>query len=93
MTTESAADGVGGGAEDVGDVCPPLCAQEVHLTPIIHLLREEHGIISTIPPHVGRPSKEGKLPTDPYRRRMRTHFNQRAYRQCDGPIDRKRADI
>lgn len=44
------------------------------------LLREEHGIVSTIPPKHGRPSKDGRLPTDPYRRRMRTHFNQRAYR-------------
>jgi len=45
------------------------------------ILREEHGIISTIPPDTGRPIKTaGKLPADKYRRRMKTHFNRRGYR-------------
>jgi hypothetical protein len=45
------------------------------------LLREEHGIASIIPPRHGRPSKDGKLPIDPYRRLMKTRFNHRAYRR------------
>jgi hypothetical protein len=43
------------------------------------LLREEHGIRSTIPPGVGRPTD--KPPTDKYRRLMRRRFNIKAYRQ------------
>lgn len=44
------------------------------------LLREEHGIISTIPPRHGRPSKDpDALPTDKYRRLMKTRFNKKAY--------------
>ena len=45
------------------------------------LLRDEHGIVSTIPPEHGRPPQDGKLPTDPYRRLMKTRFNRRAYRR------------
>jgi hypothetical protein len=45
------------------------------------LLREEHGIVSTIPPKIGRPSLNGKLPSDPYRRLMKTRFNTKAYRR------------
>lgn len=46
------------------------------------LLREEHGIISTIPPRHGRPPKDGKLPANPYRRLiMKTRFNTKAYRK------------
>lgn len=45
-----------------------------------HLLREEHGIVSTIPPRAGRPAQGGKLPSDPYRRLMKTRFNVTAYR-------------
>ena len=46
------------------------------------LLREENGILSTIPPDHGRPPKDPtRLPADPYRRRMKTHFNRRAYRR------------
>jgi hypothetical protein len=45
------------------------------------LLREDHGIRSTIPPGHGRPPKDpAALPQDKYRRRMKTHFNRRAYR-------------
>lgn len=45
------------------------------------LLREDHNILSTIPPEHGRPSKDpNHLPSDKYRRRMKTHFNKRAYR-------------
>jgi hypothetical protein len=45
-----------------------------------HLLREWHGIRSTIPPESGRPPKDpSTLPRDKYRRRMKTHFNRRAY--------------
>lgn len=45
------------------------------------LLREEHGIVSIIPPRHGRPSKDpAKRPSDPYRRLMKTRFNQKAYR-------------
>jgi len=46
------------------------------------LLREENGILSTIPPLHGRPAKDpDALPKDRYRRRMKTHFNHRAYRR------------
>ena len=45
------------------------------------LLREEHGVRSTIPPKHGRPSTDPKaLPTDQYRRLMKTRFNTKAYR-------------
>jgi hypothetical protein len=45
------------------------------------ILRVGRGILSTIPPDSGRPIKvAGKLPADKYRRRMKTHFNKRAYR-------------
>lgn len=45
------------------------------------LLREDHGILSIIPVGHGRPSKDpNALPADPYRRRMKTHFNHKAYR-------------
>lgn len=44
------------------------------------LLREEHGIRSTIPPEYGRPPKDPTtLPWDKYRRWMKTRFNQKAY--------------
>lgn len=44
------------------------------------LLREEHGIRSTIPPEHGRPSKNpATLPRDPYRRMMKIRFNKPAY--------------
>lgn len=46
-----------------------------------HLLREEHGIQSVIPPDHGRPAKDGKLPADRYRRLMKTRFNRKAYRK------------
>jgi hypothetical protein len=46
------------------------------------LLREYHGIRSTIPPDAGRPSKDpDALPTDKYRRLMKTRFNTTAYRK------------
>jgi hypothetical protein len=46
------------------------------------LLREFHGIRSTIPPEHGRPPKDpGALPTDKYRRLMKTRFNTKAYRR------------
>jgi hypothetical protein len=46
------------------------------------LLREEHGIASTIPLGHGRPAKDpDALPADPYRRLMKTRFNTRAYRR------------
>jgi transposase len=46
------------------------------------LLREEHGIVSTIPAAHGRPSKDPqKLPADKYRRLMKTRFNAKAYRR------------
>jgi hypothetical protein len=46
------------------------------------LLRDELGIRSTIPPEHGRPPKApATLPTDQYRRRMKTHFNHKAYRR------------
>ena len=44
------------------------------------LLREKHGIRSTIPPAHGRPSKDpNALPSDKYRRLMKTRFNKKAY--------------
>src|SRR5665213_267118 len=44
------------------------------------LLREDHGIRSTIPPEHGRPSKDpNALPKDKYRRLMKTRFNKKAY--------------
>jgi hypothetical protein len=46
------------------------------------LLRDVHGILSTIPPEHGRPAKDPKaLPTDKYRRLMKTRFNVKAYRK------------
>jgi len=40
------------------------------------LLRETHGIRSTIPPEYGRPPKDSAaLPTDKYRRLMKRRFN------------------
>jgi hypothetical protein len=46
------------------------------------LLREYHGIRSTIPPDAGRPSKDpDALPTDKYRRLRKTRFNATAYRK------------
>jgi hypothetical protein len=46
------------------------------------LLRGEHGVRSTIPPGHGRPPKDpNSLPADKYRRRMKTHFNKKAYRK------------
>lgn len=45
------------------------------------LLREDHGI-STIPPDAGRASKDpDALPTNYYRRLMKTRFNTKAYRK------------
>jgi hypothetical protein len=45
------------------------------------LLRDQMGILSVIPPKHGRPSKDpDALPKDKIRRRMKTHFNRRAYR-------------
>ena len=47
-----------------------------------HLLRDRHGILSTIPPRHGRPTLDSRfLPKDKYRRRMKTHFNHKAYRK------------
>ncbi len=46
------------------------------------LLREGYSILSTIPPAHGRPFKDpARLPKDKYRRRMKTHFNRKAYRR------------
>lgn len=45
------------------------------------LLRETHGIRSTIPPKLGRPCKDGVLPSGRYRRLMSQRFNTTAYRQ------------
>jgi hypothetical protein len=46
------------------------------------LLREEHGIRSTIPAAHGRPIvNPNKLPRDKYRRLMKTRFNIKAYRK------------
>lgn len=45
------------------------------------LLRDYHGIRSTIPAAHGRPSNDpAKLPKDRYRRLMKTRFNAKAYR-------------
>ena len=45
------------------------------------LLREFHGIRSTIPPEHGRPPKDpDALPTDKHRRLMKTRFNKKALR-------------
>jgi hypothetical protein len=44
------------------------------------LLRDWHGIRSTIPPEHGRPPKDpNTLPTDKYRRLMKTRFNKKAH--------------
>jgi len=44
------------------------------------LLREYHGMQSTIPPEHGRPPKDpSTLPADKYRREMKTDFNLKAY--------------
>jgi len=44
------------------------------------MLRESLAMRSTIPPNAGRPTRDPKtLPTDKYRRRMKTHFNKKAY--------------
>jgi Transposase DDE domain len=57
---------------------------------IHRLLRETHGIRSTIPPEHGRPPKNlAALPTDKYRRLMKRRFNTRAYRfraQVETPL-------
>jgi hypothetical protein len=46
------------------------------------LLRDDHGIRSTIPPEHGRPPKDpATLPADKYRRLMKTRFNTKAYRK------------
>jgi hypothetical protein len=46
------------------------------------LLREGHGMRSTIPPEHGRPPKDpNALPADKYRRLMKTRFNDKAYRK------------
>jgi hypothetical protein len=46
------------------------------------LLRDYHGMRSTIPPEHGRPPKDpNTLPTDKYRRLMKTRFNKKAYRK------------
>lgn len=46
------------------------------------LLRDYHGILSVIPPLHGRPPKDpNALPTDKYRRLMKTRFNIKAYRR------------
>ena len=46
------------------------------------LLRESYGIRSTIPPEAGRPPKDpAALPTNKYRRLMKTRFNIKAYRK------------
>jgi hypothetical protein len=45
------------------------------------LLRDYHGIRSTIPPKHGRPPKDpNALPPDRHRRLMKTRFNKKAYR-------------
>jgi hypothetical protein len=47
-----------------------------------HLLRDDHGIRSTIPPEHGRPAKDpNALPADKYRRLMKQRFNTKAYRK------------
>jgi hypothetical protein len=46
------------------------------------LLRDYHGMRSTIPPEHGRPMKDpNALPKDKYRRLMKTRFNVKAYRK------------
>ena len=46
------------------------------------LLRDYHGIRSTIPPEHGRPPKDpNALPSNKYRRLMKTRFNTKAYRK------------
>jgi Transposase DDE domain len=46
------------------------------------LLRDYHGILSVIPPLHGRPPKDpNALPSDKYRRLMKTRFNIKAYRR------------
>jgi hypothetical protein len=46
------------------------------------LLRDDHGMRSTIPPEHGRPPKDpNALPKDKYRRLMKTRFNIKAYRK------------
>ena len=46
------------------------------------LLREDHGIRSTIPPEHGRPAKNpAAVPIDKYRRLMKIRFNTKAYRK------------
>jgi hypothetical protein len=46
------------------------------------LLRDYHGIRTTIPPEHGRPPKNpNALPQDKYRRLMKTRFNKKAYRK------------
>ena len=45
------------------------------------LLRESHGIRSTIPPKAGRPRKDGALPTGQYRRLMCQCFDTTSYAQ------------
>jgi hypothetical protein len=46
-----------------------------------HHLRDDHGIRSTIPAGSGRPFRDpAALPSDPYRRLMKTRFNIKAYR-------------
>jgi hypothetical protein len=46
------------------------------------LLRDYHGILSTIPAQSGRPAKDPKaLPKDKYRKQMKVRFNKKAYRQ------------
>jgi hypothetical protein len=45
------------------------------------MLRDNYQMRSTIPPEHGRPPKDpATLPTDKWRRRMKTHFNKKAYR-------------
>src|SRR6185437_7263205 len=44
-------------------------------------LRERYGVATTIPPRHGRPPKDPRTkPADYWRRRMKTHFNKKAYR-------------
>lgn len=45
------------------------------------LLRETHGIRSTIPPRNGRPRRSKRLPSGRYRRLMAQRFDHAAYRQ------------
>jgi hypothetical protein len=71
----------------LAEVSPQVCLRHMVLDAGFdsrhnhHLLREEHGILSTIPAAHGRPALDPRtLPKDKYRRRMRTHFNRAAYR-------------